>query len=492
MNTKYYTINDDTSTFIVLQRRGFCLCYCLQCNTLFEIENIFYDHIYKCSNCNNASIIEKDNKHHKLYLELIQHEDINKAVKVISKIYSYRLRNADELTGPNPDKIGVYVDVEEKFINFSAPSLVNNSEIWKIVGTYTQEIDPVRFLHLLFRTVGIPTTSIGFNYYKIYEIISDFFYGEVLPVRELVSQLVYDEFPIFNLSKDFFDAMEFPANRALFRSADIKNMEDLCNYLNLPYKPNVVRTLTSIPVKDIDFISVRTFCKIIDNLDLKVELLSFILKQKAPLSYNESINWTNPACVSHLEFLFKDCKKELTERQILNFIKSMHNFGENFDVFIMYQNIKNSETFKDIKILYENRKGLTFEKLHDKLSQYSAILRLKEKNQPFVIDHLLDYEARMDTLSFKLPKKPSHLIEWSEILHNCISSYSDRFRSGESVLIGIYRKKKLLYNMEIQNNEVKQLKGKNNSNDIKPNHLKAIKKYLAKRKIDFSKSKCWR
>ena len=64
MNKKYYPINEDNATFVAIQRRGMTLCYCINCNTLFEIESIFYDHIYKCDKCKNASIIEKDNKHH--------------------------------------------------------------------------------------------------------------------------------------------------------------------------------------------------------------------------------------------------------------------------------------------------------------------------------------------------------------------------------------------------------------------------------------------
>ena len=63
MKNRFYTINEDPSTFVVLQRRGFVLCYCINCNTLFEIENVWYDHIYKCAKCNSASVIEKDNKH---------------------------------------------------------------------------------------------------------------------------------------------------------------------------------------------------------------------------------------------------------------------------------------------------------------------------------------------------------------------------------------------------------------------------------------------
>lgn len=132
MKTKFYTINENASTFILLRRKGLNLCYCILCNTLFNIEIVFYDHIYKCKKCDNVSVLEKDNTHHKLYLELIRDSETDRCIKIIDEIFTYRLNDPDDLlsdsnaSDKNLKKVGILTNSEKKVFDFSPKSLSQN------------------------------------------------------------------------------------------------------------------------------------------------------------------------------------------------------------------------------------------------------------------------------------------------------------------------------------------------------------------------------
>lgn len=488
VENKFYSINEDPISFVIIQRRGTNLCYCIKCDTLFEIENVWFDHIYRCPNCNEASVIAKDNKHHNLYLEVISQKD--SAVRIINETLSYSLVDTSNvpIIGNVPNKVRVWVDSDKKILEFSAKSFVENSHVWELIDTNTA-VDPVKFLHTLFRSINVPAEVIGFNYHTIYEMICDFFFGEFLPVKELIAQIAYNKFPIFGLSSDFLDAMKYKSNRELFKDKNIKTMEELCTLLELPYKSNVVKILTKKGPGDIDFKAIKIFCSYIENLDFKTDLLNSLIED--PISCSDwsscpSNDYLTPQIIHDLHFLISDFKEQLSEKQLLKFIKSLGHSEYINDTLRMYRTVANSDTYENINILYDNRKGLTAEKLHEILSEYSTILRMKEADSPFAIDSDFKslYEDKMGDISFVLPKKPSDLASWSTKMGNCISSYSDKFRYGTNILLGIFYKNELLYNMEIKDGQVIQLRGRKNSREIKHDHLKIISKYLKKRCIN--------
>ena len=484
---KYYKITEDNKPFLHTRCLSHDLCLCVKCKTLFKIENVWYDRIYRCKNCNHASVISQFNQHKRIYLEIINKDNQIQNLKIINETLHYDIFNVDEVDDEMTFQISCRKSTEEQ--SFSADSLLKNNELWEIFQICAlSELDSSKFMYFILKQIGVSAFDMSFNYYKAYEMICKCYYGEVLPVKEFVAQRIFDRFPIFNLSKDFFEAIYYDSNRKILKDKKISSMEEFCNFLNLPYKPNILRILTQYKPKDIDIKTIQTFCSLIDNFDLKCDLLEYLIENPmygSDWSYYKSHHYLLDQYVDQLKFFIKHFKEELTEKQLLNFIKSMVDYEFNSDTIRMFKEIMLSETFKGEKILYENRKNLTVSKLHNLLVDYISILKMKNEDIPFMLDSecSLKYEAKVDELNFKMPKKPSDLVKWSQLMHNCISSYVDRFRDGSCILLGVYDKDTLLYNVEIVNDKAVQIKGKNNTKITDSKHKNIIDKYLHMRQI---------
>ena len=77
--------------------------------------------------------------------------------------------------------------------------------------------------------------------------------------------------------------------------------------------------------------------------------------------------------------------------------------------------------------------------------------------EPFEYDErYLQTQLEHKGLYFKLPGTSSTLHEWGKVLHNCIFSYAKDIFAGHSVIVGVYKEKKLTYAVELKDGQIRQ------------------------------------
>ncbi|MDY0215172.1 MAG: PcfJ domain-containing protein [Bacilli bacterium] len=80
-------------------------------------------------------------------------------------------------------------------------------------------------------------------------------------------------------------------------------------------------------------------------------------------------------------------------------------------------------------------------------------------DEPFVYENFfLEAQTKHDDLNFKLPKTPKELQEWARGLKNCMFSYMSMIIKRQTTIYGVYKEEKLLYALEIRNNQIVQVK----------------------------------
>lgn len=118
-----------------------------------------------------------------------------------------------------------------------------------------------------------------------------------------------------------------------------------------------------------------------------------------------------------------------------------------------------------------------WQEIHDYLAKEHRKIRNKDKEIKYSENVLKIDSARIGDLTIELPKSSHKLIEYSQKMNNCISSYADRAVGGQVILLGIYKNDELAYNVEIRNQEIVQFVGKHNS-PAPQEDKDAIKKFL--------------
>jgi hypothetical protein len=472
--------------------------YCTECQKTFFIPEVLVPNskLYSCSNCNTTSYISASDQIERVILEL--HEENNKrSASIIHKNSSFKFKG-DELE--KKEKNSVLSFDPESFIS-------SDSETFKF-WDYLDVDNPISFIYKATKyKLGANAKLFEQQYYRIYKTISEYLFGEELPVNLFFAYMVYDHFPILKLSSDFLYSLKYDKHREIFKDMEISTVKDLINFMELPYKKSIVRNLLDTPIKKIDFYRLPIICKQFDNLDIKTSVLKHILNYyNARNEYNEHVNnlFLLP---EHFEVFAKDVKKELSENKLADFImrdddkreslspdisygytqksNSFLNYPHNYDTLRMYHTIKKDNEFKNMEILKQEKKCFTPQHLHDTFSKIQNYITMKDRNKPYEIEDLHKYEEDIDELKFTVPHQPSDLASWGSMMHNCIASYSDRYRTKECILLGIYDKKcgELLYNMEIRKNRVIQLRAKRNTSIENKDHRHIINKYCKKHDI---------
>ena len=88
----------------------------------------------------------------------------------------------------------------------------------------------------------------------------------------------------------------------------------------------------------------------------------------------------------------------------------------------------------------------------------------------------LKKEIQIHDLIFKLPKDSDELFEWGESLNNCLVLYKSQILNGTDTIYGIFKNKKLVYAVNIVNNQIQEVSGKNNSS-VRDEDLEIINKW---------------
>lgn len=86
-------------------------------------------------------------------------------------------------------------------------------------------------------------------------------------------------------------------------------------------------------------------------------------------------------------------------------------------------------------------------------------------------------ECKIETLSFILPKTTEELIYWGKILNNCMGTYCKFVLDKSCIILGIFKNKRLLYAIEVQEKEIIQMSRKNNQQIDNESHLDIINQW---------------
>lgn len=472
--------------------------YCTECQKTFFIPELLLPNrkLQTCPSCNTTSYVSDSDRVERIFLEL--HEENNKrSASIVHKNNSYKF-------------VGDEVEKQEKnsFIYFDPESFMSSNDDLNYIWEYLDVDNPISYIYKATRyKLGTSAKLFEQQYYRIYKTISEYLFGEELPTHLFFAYMIYDHFPILKLSSDFLYSLKYARHREIFKDANITTVKDLLTFMELPYKKSIIRNLMDTPIQKIDFYRLPIICKQFDNLDIKNSILKHVLdfyKTSNIFIMNENQNLF--LLPEHFEIFAKDVKKELSENKLADFImrddmkreasspdvsygytqksNSFLNYPHNYDMFRMYYEIKKNNEFKNMEILKQERKSFTPQHLHDVFSKMQNYITMKDRNKPYEIKDLCKYEEEIDELKFTIPHQPSDLASWGSMMHNCIASYSDRFRTGSCLLLGIYDKcGELLYNMEVRGNKVIQLRAKRNSSVENKDHRHIINKYCKKHDI---------
>jgi len=207
-----------------------------------------------------------------------------------------------------------------------------------------------------------------------------------------------------------------------------------------------------------DYIILNTF----RDPNYVVRVLSFPSSHKKLYVENCSVDRT----ISILEFL----KNIYSEKQLYTLFKESIGTRVAFDHFKdswrMVERILDREEYL---LRDEIHTALTIRRVntanvHQRLIYVSNYIVKKEstKNDPFLIDTYLPMEVKIEHLHFKVARTPQDLSYWGDLLHNCLSAYSNAVYSNRTIIFGVFSSTELLYAIEIKQHEIKQALGKYN------------------------------
>jgi len=208
------------------------------------------------------------------------------------------------------------------------------------------------------------------------------------------------------------------------------------------------------------YILFRTFT----NVDLlqqvlkKISLSNFIIAEHERVLFHNTLY--HYYVVVALDLLQK-LKESYTQKAIAKLLlEASDNLSWWYDIIAMFYQIQKEEAYQTYLQL---PKRLSVASLHDTLIKANNLIEHHNANHPFVYNqHFIDVCVIHNGLSFKLPKTPTTLIDWSHQLHNCLYGYIDHVRSKQSTIFGIFKQDTLSYALEIQDNAIVQCYGKYN------------------------------
>jgi len=178
-------------------------------------------------------------------------------------------------------------------------------------------------------------------------------------------------------------------------------------------------------------------------------------------------------------------------------LKSMRFFLRNFhrDTIIKFIDESNHEIYKfsnlhdsanqfysnKSKIILPNSNNLKF--IHD----YISVEARKIEKEPIDYSEIIKKYSEINNLKIKdfsieIPPNSHKLIEYGQLMSNCIGGYSNYMKNPNNLILSVYKSGKLKYNIAISNKKIHQFYGERNSKPDE-NEFKEISQLLIEKNL---------
>jgi hypothetical protein len=173
-----------------------------------------------------------------------------------------------------------------------------------------------------------------------------------------------------------------------------------------------------------------------------------------------------------------DKNGEYSQKKVLNFLKGATNKQHLIDVGIYYSQLKETLNLDIQNIEFSNNCEMIYEYLKEEIKKVECP-KFDLHNDTIILDL---QDAVVGDFRILVPMTNYDLIEWGNIMQNCIGTYGQKVRSKECQVIAIMNNKtnEMLYNIDIQKRQIIQFSTRGNAEP---------KKLEYKEIVDFLKDK---
>jgi len=216
------------------------------------------------------------------------------------------------------------------------------------------------------------------------------------------------------------------------------------------------------------------FSRTISNIDLLVKLYKMNPKTKLALFGGDYLD----IYIDFIEFLkLHYSQKQITEFFITHLQEKKYTEQRQKEWKDTLRMIDSVSKTKEIRKYYLKPK-LNTKNLHNEIVRISHIVRyeIQEKEEFQYQNAHIKAQGKFKNLKFSLPKTVNELYRWSKALRNCMFAYSDDIHLQNSIIFGVFKEKKLLYAVEIKNNQITQAKAHSNRT-VHCEDMETIKKW---------------
>jgi hypothetical protein len=148
---------------------------------------------------------------------------------------------------------------------------------------------------------------------------------------------------------------------------------------------------------------------------------------------------------------------------------------------ILYDTLFQYNKYKSSIILPESN---NIREIHDDMAR--QIRCLQHKNVIFRSEQIQKALKGLEigSLRFEVPTDSEKLLEYGKKMSNCIYTYKDQVANGSVIILGIYDKDELKYNISIKNNKIQQFYGKYNRDPNPDDKAKVLNTLFEKKLLD--------
>ena len=241
-----------------------------------------------------------------------------------------------------------------------------------------------------------------------------------------------------------------------------KTLEKFLTYIrNNRTEKSIKKTLYSRYLYEIEVGKFNPFipyviCRIFNDPNLVCKLLN---NYELVLTYRTS-NSMKTLATSHirlLEFLLNQYSEKVSVN-ILEKLNGDPTFWE--DSVSMFDNILELE----LTSRHFQKPRANIKAIHDELIRARQYSKYSVEKVSFTYTDAIQNACGLwHGLYITLPKNSGELIQWSQLLKNCLYGYVSYVFAQETTIFGIKKGKELLYAIEIEHGTIKQMHGKHNS-----------------------------
>ena len=152
-----------------------------------------------------------------------------------------------------------------------------------------------------------------------------------------------------------------------------------------------------------------------------------------------------------------------TDKQILNLFSELNYDATNETMF--FDMVREFDYCKDILFKNFKKQKIGIKELHDEFVKISREKRYKNMYESKLNYKKIKSKACIDIKGYqiKLPQNGKELLQWADILHNCMAGYFDMIQKDETIIYGFFKDSILKFAVEIDDGSLIQASGKYNS-----------------------------